>query len=94
MQGENAKKNLRGSARYHPNSANWSQKPSDFPYATLKVKIVKWDGSKKRIRSPLLILYTVLKYLGVKSKHAKIRQEHTILDFEICVARDGDRMYL
>ena len=32
-------------------------------------------------------------YLGVKSKFVNIRQEHKVVGFEICVARD-DKMYL
>ena len=33
-----------------------------------------------------------LKYLGVKSKCVKIRQEHKVVDFEIYVARDDHKM--
>ena len=33
------------------------------------------------------------KYLGVKSNFVKIRQEHKVVDFEICVTHDDD-MYL
>ena len=33
-----------------------------------------------------------LKYFGVKSNYVKIRPEHKVVDFEICVARDDDKM--
>ena len=33
-----------------------------------------------------------LKYLGVKSNYVKIRQEHKVVDFEICEARDDDKV--
>ena len=37
-------------------------------------------------------IYLDLKYLGVKSNYIKIRQEHKVVDFEICVACDNNKM--
>ena len=48
------------------------------------MKIVKWE-----VALTYIIHNFNLRYLGVKSNYVKIRQEHKVVDFEICAAREN-----
>ena len=77
-----------GSAHYWPNSANWSQKPSDFPLRYSEGKSSSEMGQRNRYCDKITFTNFIhnfdLKYLGMKSNYVKIRQGHNVVDFKIC----------
>ena len=75
---------------------NCHKKLSDFPlrYSKGKDRQVGWVKETDKITFTNSIHNFDLKYLGVKSSYVKIRQQHNVVDFKICVARDDDKMYL